>query len=677
MSHVRSSAFVVLSLIVLVSEVAAHGGVVPLPAGPKKGGVVVKPAAAPTAAGAPATSQGAGARPSSSRAARAARTSVGASSVAGGTRGGTRTGAGLAGTSAAPDASGWEPWWAANRDAYLGLRSHLVGRSTVSGSVGALTGRGRRTPARSYRPGDGVVDGRVVPALLELIADSDDADVLDSAVLAAARSTRGLHDDRVLAALRAQLGSRHLSVQSAAALALGALDHEGGRDALKALVRDDSEGRRLAGGKVPDLTRSFAALSLGLSGRASDAILLADIVRRTPDSERDVKICSVVALGLLGADASVSTGVHVHLLALLADRRLDPAVRRHVPTALARSDDPAVLPDLLEAFLDRDVDARVEQSIAIAMGRLATLDDAPVVEALLDRVDRGRDVMTRHFALVALGEIGARGVRGARDARDASDSRDGSAADGAARDARATRGDTADRAEAVLDALLRAADGRGGSRADRSWGALGAALLGRGAPDAQPRVLEHLRAAYADEKDPRFKGAYAVALGLLRDVGSAPALAEDLATVRDDRFRGHVAVALGMLEHADVAPRLRALCTDRATPPDLRIDAAVGLGLLGDRGSVPVLVDALRDDPPLAVVAGLSRALGLLGDGGAVAPLEELARSERAPMLSRAFACVALGLLGARSELPFQTRVLGHENHMSDSVALAELRSIL
>ncbi len=651
------------------------------------GGVRVKPANVPTGVGPPIVVNGPMASPTGPGSAKARRpagrpattvSSAGARAPSGNRGSVSRTsgsGTGSSGAiSYALDAGSWELWWVHNRDRFLRLRSHLVDRAVVSGSVSAFTGRGRRVQAsNSYRPTTGAVDGRIVPALLGMLS-SDDPDILDSAVLAAARSARASTADEVFAAVTPQLGSKLATVQSSAALSLGVLAHEDVRSLLKPLVRDDSHGRQIAGGKVPDMMRAFAALSLGLAGKPSDAIMLADVVRRTPDRERDLKLCAVIALGMLGAQDEVSSGVQAILLDLLADERLDPGIRNHVPTALARSGDADLLPHLLEAFLDRDADARVMQSLAIAMGRLAHVDDAQVVDALLDYVQEGRDAHTRHFALVALGEVGGRGP-GPRPGPVPESVPEPGAVE-TSEDQRAAS-ESAARSKRILDALLKEMAGKGTARQDRSWGALAAALFGRGDESVRPRLFEQLRVAYTKESDPAFKGAYAVALGLLNDADSAAVLMEDYQDVHDERFRGHVAVALGLMDHREVSELLRSLCVGKATPQQLRVEAAMGLGLMGDRDSVHSLVSALESDPPLAVVAGLAKAVGLIGDSATIDPLRQLAQSDARPSLSRAFACVALGLLGARSELPFQTRILGHENYLSDSRALAHLKEIL
>jgi len=583
---------------------------------------------------------------------------AGSSSGATATRAPTAPGSGRGATTGAsidfiPDEGSWERWWIANRDGYLRLRDALGQRTLSGSSASALTGRGRHVTAPAGHGADrATVDQVIVPALIALLATSDEPDVLDSAVLAAARSAGSDRSAEVLAAIRPLLGHADLSVQSAATLALGVLGDDGARDALRAQLRDDSAGRAVAGGAVPTRTRAFAAFALGLIGRPVDALLLAQIVERSPDSEREVKAACILALGLLGEQDAVANAVQATLLLQLADRRLDPMVRGHVPTALARTGDPALLPELLAAFRERDASQDERRSEALAFGRLATPSDAAVVEALLDALDDGGDGHLRHFAIIALGEIGAR-------------------------DASAPAPDEAKLRERILDRLLDETHGKGRSREQRSWGALGAALYARGQPAAQPRVVEHLRDAYADESDPYFKGAMAIALGLVGDGTSGEALLSDLHEVQDHRFRRHAAVALGMLRHEAATDALRALLVDANTHPELRVECAMALGLLGSTSSLDLFVRALEESRSLGETAGIAQALGLIGDTQVVAPLLQLANDPQRPALSRAFACVALGLLGERGLLPFQAALLAHENYLSECEALQELMSIL
>ncbi|HMQ22956.1 MAG TPA: HEAT repeat domain-containing protein, partial [Planctomycetota bacterium] len=66
------------------------------------------------------------------------------------------------------------------------------------------------------------------------------------------------------------------------------------------------------------------------------------------------------------------------------------------------------------------------------------------------------------------------------------------------------------------------------------------------------------------------------------------------------------------------------------------------------------LVDRLaKDSTSIEVRHGLTRALGLVGDKPALDSLLALARDDKAMALPRAFAVVALGMIGDQDDLPW------------------------
>ena len=73
--------------------------------------------------------------------------------------------------------------------------------------MGFRVGRGtRNTTAPSRRPDRHTIDTEVIPTLLALLAEEDDADILDSAVLALGRTT-----DDALAAQAAEAAANLLT----------------------------------------------------------------------------------------------------------------------------------------------------------------------------------------------------------------------------------------------------------------------------------------------------------------------------------------------------------------------------------------------------------------------------------------------------------------------------------
>jgi HEAT repeat protein len=547
---------------------------------------------------------------------------------------------------------GWEFWWESNRDAYLDLKSRLLKGVHVPGSPGQLTGRGaKQRAAPTQRPSTQWVSEALLPQLVEVARSADDRDVLDSTILAMARSAPGPARTQVSETITGLLDHRELSVQAAAALGLGVLRDGDSVPLLQSLLHDDSTGRQaVGGGSVPTMVRAFSALALGLVGDAPSVRALLDVATRFPDSDRDIKCCAVAALGLVDSETSLAGTAQQVLLTLLEDPSMDDVVRSYVPTTLGKLGNGLAVAPMLEVFRDSHTPNPVRQSLAIGLGQLAGDGDPDVLEVLDDYVDRGRDQQTRHFALVSLGQIAARldAPKGASDAQ-----------------------------KQVVRRLLKEIDADGASRGHRSWAALGAAVLGRAQPDLAPDLLDALRSAHVDEHDPSFRGAFALSLALLGDRASSEAIAADLVGAGQDDLRGHAAEALGLLRHSDAAPTLRALCLDSGVTETLRLKAATGLGLMGDREAVPLMVDSLRDARSLSSLASQARALGLIGDEQAGASLMVMAGDDEQPSLPRAFSLVALGLLGERDRLPFNAALRADNNYYAQVPAIAEALAIL
>jgi HEAT repeat protein len=542
----------------------------------------------------------------------------------------------------------WEVWWEHNKDAFLDLKAARIDGRTVSGSPGQLTGRGKKRAALAVRrTSQEDLDADVVPALLTLLESSDDREILNSATLALGRMTGRQQHAAASARLGELLAHDELQVRASAALGLGAAGDHASDGPLLSLFRDDSSGRKLVGGgKVDDLVRGVSALSLGLSGDAQAVYSLLDGARRLPDSDRDVKACAVAALGLIQADQSRAQVAQVVLMELLANRRLDPVIASVIPTTLGKMGARESVPMLLGLLEDRDADRLVKQSCVIALGQLATLHDEAVFEALLEQVSDGRDRPTRHFALIALGRMGAQGV----------------GTDGAH-----TR---------LRLALSNEIRGDGQSRDHRGFAALASAIYGRGHGVAADALAIELVAAWQDEHDPSFRGAFALAAALL-DHDDAEALATADLGAADEGLAGHAALALGLLEAKTATPTVRLLLRRPGATPALRTRAATALALLADVDSIPDLVAVMASGATYDEQAAVTKALGLLGDSRAVRPLLELAQDERAALRDRGFACVALGLLGERTRLPFHADLRAGTNYLAQIDPIVQVSQIL
>ncbi len=550
----------------------------------------------------------------------------------------------------------WQFWWENNKDQYLNLKNRLVRTNSATGSSGHFTGRGRKVDSNSSRrPSIELIQQEVIPTLAKLMASADDRDIIDSAILAMARSAQEASYDAVLSAALPLIKHKELSVQTSATLALGVLGAKAAIPTLNELVADTSKGQALAGGgSVNWLVRAFAALSLGLINEPESVPVLIDLARNTADKDRDLKVCAIVALGLV--KNSETPAVSRFLVELLGDRKLDAVIKSYVPTSLGKlhsrneNYDPSVLQALLATFTDRDTDNFVLQSTAIALGLLGTLDNTDVVEALRGYIAEGKDIQTRHFAFIALAQIGARD----RDTMQAH----------------------LEQHEA-LKKLFCDEITKPETKSNRSWAALAGAIYARSINAAEVAVVERLDKAYRDEKDPMFKSAFAVALGLLNVTTMKDQIFEDFKDRKEEEFKGYCAIAMGFMNHTDAAETLNAVCRNKTITPTYRLQVATGLGLMGDDQAVQTLVDTLMSAQTLGVSSAVAKALGLIGDEDAVAPLRAIAEDESIGVVTRAFACVALGIVCEKTPLPWNAAISQDNNYRARVPAIDEVLDIL
>lgn len=544
----------------------------------------------------------------------------------------------------------WEFWWESNKDAFLDLKARLGDRTIVSGSTIALTGKGKKMPGSgTRRPSRSLVETDIIPAMLELARHSTDGDIVDSAILALGRTSGDDTASLVLESAVPLLAHRELSVRSSTVLALGVLGSPAAVPTLQDILQDSTRGRALTGGgSVHWLSRAFAALSLGLIGDATSTVVLKDTILRLGDKNSDIKVCAIVALGL--ATGSEQPAATDFLVELLNDKRMDPTIASYIPTSLGRLGDARAVQPLLEVFMNRDSDNLLVQSAAIGLGQLAGMTDQAVVDALIDYVQQGKDQQARHFALIALARIGAR---------------DEEAADHAEGHTR------------LRSVLAREIDKKGKSKDHRSWAALAGALYAGADAERRAFFIERIEVAYMKESNPSYLSAFAVALGLLDDTSFAPQILEDFNTRKESDFRGYAAVALGFLGSTEASDALRGLCQSKATPPTLRLQAATGLGLMRDPRAVDTLIGTMETATTLGVSSAVARALGLIGDRDSIAPLVRIAQDEDTQALTRAFACVALGLVGEKTDLPWNARIKAGNNYRAKVPSMAEVLDIL
>jgi len=547
----------------------------------------------------------------------------------------------------------WRFWWAYNNDDILNLRTPEQVVSTYSPL--AHGGGDRENRRDAQRPTQHAVVKAVLPALLASIDRRDEhQDVQGGAIIAAAKLGTGklipLFEDVIWNRRKNARGERidfGPQARESAVLALGILPNlddaalAQARRILLAVVADDSLRTR---------ERTWAAVALGLRrDREAVAPLLELLPLRYPDDNVPAGI--VAGLGLIGDARARPDLEEIFVEGRFRGRDVNARVRPFAGYALGKLGDPAALPALLKVLGSRRSGALITRSAALATGALvehASADaKAEAANALLKvlRGSRG-DATTRNFALIALGRAGT---------------------------------------QPALLALLDEAEN--GPYSSRPFAALGLgthifyadrdAKDGSGAPvDAalRKKIVERLARVSDRLKDTETRAAFLLARGLVKDTDARDELIDVASRRGDATLRGFACVALGLLgePREDVKEALRTALAERVSP-DLRRDAATGLGLLRDAETVPYLLSELGTATSFAVQAQIVSAIGTIGDQRALAPLVTLLEDGKQSANVRALAAVGLGLIGDRQPLPALARVSRDYNYRATVPDLDEL----
>lgn len=550
----------------------------------------------------------------------------------------------------APDYTNWNTWWEFNKDPFLNLRARLGTRFSVTGL--GRDGIGGEAGETSVRPGFAELKTDMLPVLKKLVRE-DDAEIVDSAVLALARVTPKDQADLVLKEIQTALRHREQSVRQSAILSLGVLGHQDAVPLLLEIVQDSKDGRQLLASTqtVGQAQQAMAAVALGYLSDPRGIPVLQKIIQKGDDADLDLKASAILALGLY-RDSQFE--IVRFLLDELGDRKASETIRAQVPIALARLGDAArpMLPELLKLVESKKTRNQVRQSCVLALGQIAAPEDQEALRTLRKLVQKTSDRSTRNFAFVALGQIGARAA--------AEGERYGEMVN--------------DLHRYLLRNLVRP------KKNDQlPWIATACAILARTYPadsDARKEVADRLGRAWKQSKNPNERGALTICLGLVEARSMGDALLEELKDSGDRQQNGLTAEALGLMRHEKAADDLLKIL-ENDNDARYRVQVATGLGLMGDLEVSELLVKEFRRSKTLWEVSAVAKALGNVGDRSAVAPLLEMVQKRHMPSLSRAFGAVALGLIGEKTPLPWNARVSVGANYIAAFYTQTQIMDIL
>ena len=111
------------------------------------------------------------------------------------------------------------------------------------------------------------------------------------------------------------------------------------------------------------------------------------------------------------------------------------------------------------------------------------------------------------------------------------------------------------------------------------------------------------------------------------------------------------------MEASEAQDILNQTVTESKFRPAVLKQAAVGLGLLGDKSAVGLLLTMLEDAKGLSSQAAIASALGTIGDVSAVDGLVKMLAGETEKKMTdtaRGFAAVALGITCDKEDFPLE-----------------------
>jgi HEAT repeat protein len=605
-----------------------------------------------------------------------------------GTPGGPATGGGSGG----PDLTAWTFWWEFNKEPYLDLKAAIHEGGTVTGSDSWFIGKGDKTQAKdSLRPSEEQIRQRVVPALINALQTETNNDILTGCMVALAKIGDEKDESgtsKFEEAIRPLLKNKVQEIAETAAVALGILANDNSVSTLTSLLQDNAEGRALVGGGEVSLrTRAFAAYGLSLIGartahestRQTIIEKLIQVLESDNSPNRDIKVSCLIALGLVPleqvrADAPAAAegkeapapvahtsrvGQIEYLMRYFADQQNHYLVRAHAPAAMARlieglpaEDHEAYkqrVSELLLAGFDKKSKEQTEviQSCILALGQIGDndadkLDDAIRV-ALMEVPKDQSDQQARNFSLIALAQTGGRPGAG-------------------------EPGKKEDTAKYLVSTLEK------GKGPLQPWAGLAVGVYGRALTDnGQPAPAEAasaLRAQLSAEKGTDKLPAYAVGAGILKDLESKEILIGKLSTIKDTDTRGYLAVGLGLMNAREAIQPIQTIITESKYQPELLKQAAIALGLLGDKELVPDLIKMLEESKALSTQAALASALGSIGDSRSIDPLVAMLENKSLPDGARGFAAVALGIVADKEALPWNSKISVGLNYRASTSTL-------
>ena len=186
------------------------------------------------------------------------------------------------------------------------------------------------------------------------------------------------------------------------------------------------------------------------------------------------------------------------------------------------------------------------------------------------------------------------------------------------------------------------------------------------------KILE----SFERDNNPSYKGAMAVALGLLDFNPAQAALWNAFQDSRNQPMKGYIAISLGLMR-APHGETFRTLVRKKGLEFKFRLQLARALGLAGDVQAMPTLIASLQESGTLNEASAAAKALGLIGDKDALPPLRKLVKDGSEQPSTRGFATIAVGIIAEKTDLPWNWVFGVNSNYQARVPAMSEILDIL
>ncbi|MBL8748300.1 MAG: HEAT repeat domain-containing protein [Planctomycetes bacterium] len=589
--------------------------------------------------------------------------STGGPSGPGGGAGGPKTGG--RGSQLDDDLTEWTFWWEFNKDPFIRLKDAVQSGGTVTGSDDFYLGNRRSEAKNSLRPTEEQITGEILPALKKAIDSTDQRDMTSSCMVAMAKIGKDHPDFSLISVFKPRLKRPDQEIRETAALSIGiaaiASDKEKELQLLTGLALDNDDGRKEAGGGVDNRTRSFACYGLGLIAYRHDNVELKSSVLQTMKQlltdkkigDRNIKVAAINAISLLNIGSS-SDALMAEALKTLEDYYMqslgagEQLIQAHCPPAIAKllGRDGGDVSERFKTLFADDLQGKgkvkrssdqIYQSCVVALGQMVSPNDekdekknpdAKYSKLLLDTFHDHKDVQTRNFAALALGQVGGKLNR-----------------------------------DTLLIEFKRA------KAIEKPWCALGLGVYAFNraehaknnniTPEPETTISEYLLDAIKSEKNPSVIGALGISLGLSQAKDAADFMRDlMLSSIAKETMCGYLCIGLALMNDTRSTESIRGLLPQSVRRYDLLPQAAIALGKLGDKTVAEELQKLMTDgEPNLAKLSAIASALGFIGDSRTISPLKKMLFDEKLGFLSRAFAAVALGGIADKESLPWNSKI--------------------